>query len=92
MQAVPRPGEAVAGQGQRGRVAVQADDPAVGGAGLQQPFGVAAEAEGGVEVGPAGTGPEQLGDPVDHDRGVSGGGQHHQIPSSARWAAMDSSP
>ena len=90
-QAVPGPGEALAGQGQRGRVAVQADDPAVGGAGLQQALGVAAEAEGGVDEGRAGAGPEQVGHPVDHDRLVTGGGQHHQIPSSARWAALVSS-
>jgi hypothetical protein len=91
LQALPGPGEPLAGQGEGGRVAVQADDPAVGGAGLQQPFGVAAESEGGVDVGAAGPGPEQGGDPVGHDRDVAGGGQHHQIPSSARWAALVSS-
>jgi hypothetical protein len=91
LEPVPGPGESLAGQLQGGRVAVEADDPAVGGAGLQQPFAVAAEAEGGVQVGPAGAGPEQVGHAVEEDRLVTGGGQHHQIPSSARWAALVSS-
>jgi hypothetical protein len=90
-QPLPRPGQAPAGQGQRGRVAVQPDDPAVGGAGLQEAFAVAAEAEGGVDVDPAGTGTEQLGHAVDHDRLVRWPRQHHQIPSSARWATLVSS-
>ena len=74
-----------------GRVIGLDRDPAVGGAGLQQPLAVAAQAEGGVDVGPAGTGPEHLDDPVDHDRDVGWQRQHHQIPSSARWAALVSS-
>jgi hypothetical protein len=90
-QAVPRPGEPLAGQGEGGRVAVEADHPSVGGAGLQQSLGVAAEAEGGVEVGAAWPRPQQLDHPVDHDRLVADRSQHHQIPSSARWAALVSS-
>jgi hypothetical protein len=90
-QALPRPRQALARQRQGRGVAVQADHAAAGGAGLQDPLGVAAEPHRGVEVDAIRPWPEQLDAPVGHDREVARGGQHDQIPRPARWLALEES-